>query len=177
MGASYRGSPMSKKPKKKKSLPPKSASGLGSIQSFDIAELLANVERVQKELVESQQYLRDRTVEGSAGGGMVRISLKGDHRVAGVKISPQCLDPEDIEVLEDLIAAAINDALAKLESLAATEAQGTLSQLGPIPGLDEFLGQSLMSGPDPTSSLNSSSSPDRGPRSHHLGADESDHNA
>lgn len=142
---------MSKKSGKKKVPSPKGrARGSAPIGlpatpgGLDLSHLLDQVRQVQEEVAKAQRSLSERVVEGSAGGGMVRISMRGDHRVAAVEVAPECIDPDDVEMLEDLIVAAVNDALVKLEELAAGVAGAPLASLGSIPGLD------AISGPGPT---------------------------
>ncbi len=134
---------MSKKPKRRKAASPirhttKSSfpAMAGTSSAFDMTNLLEQVQQVQAEFVKAQEALREQVVEGSAGGGMVRVSMRGDHRVTAVAIAEECVDPDDLEMLQDLIAAAVNDATAKVEELTAGIAGGSLASLGSFPGLE-----------------------------------------
>jgi nucleoid-associated protein EbfC len=70
---------------------------------------------LQKKFEEMQEKLKDERAEGTAGNGLVNISLNGEHEMIDIKIKPECVDPDDVEGLEDLIRAAYNDASKKLE--------------------------------------------------------------
>jgi DNA-binding YbaB/EbfC family protein len=150
---------MSKKPRKKKYQGQKqSIDSLGSLQlpggsgKFDLSLVLEQARQIQEQMAKAQAELREQLVEGSAGGGMVRVSMRGDHRITAIKIAPECIDPDDVEMLEDLIVAAANDALSKLEEL-AMGAAGPLASLGSIPGLETIPGLESITGADLPRSL------------------------
>ncbi|MFZ0565905.1 MAG: YbaB/EbfC family nucleoid-associated protein [Chlamydiales bacterium] len=86
--------------------------------------------RLQETFREMQEKLKGVEAKGSAGSGLVSLTLNGEHEITEIKILPECVDPEEVEALEDLIRAAHNDAVKKLESS---------SSLGLPPGLDEFI--------------------------------------
>ncbi len=71
----------------------------------------------QELLARAQQELAEATVEGSAGGGAVRVTMSGDQKIKGIKIDPEVANPEDVELLEELIMAAIADASARAAEL------------------------------------------------------------
>ena len=71
----------------------------------------------QELLAKAQQELAESTVEGSAGGGAVRVTMSGDQKIKGIKIDPEVANPEDVELLEELIMAAIADATARAVEL------------------------------------------------------------
>jgi hypothetical protein len=73
----------------------------------------------QEMLAKAQQELAETSVEGSAGGGAVRVTMSGEQKIAGIKIQPDVVDPDDTEMLEDLIMAAITDAAEKAAALQA----------------------------------------------------------
>lgn len=79
-----------------------------------LAGLMQEAEKMQRRMVEAQEELTHTTVEGQAGGGMVKIKMNGRHDVLEVKINPAMMD-EDTDMLGDLIAAAVNDAVRKVE--------------------------------------------------------------
>jgi len=100
------------------------------------------MQKLQKEIAKLQDALGDMSVEGSAGGGMVTVKVNGKQKVLSVKIDPEVVTPDDVEMLEDLIAAASNQALDKSREMAQEEMQkiagGMLGNLPPgfkIPGL------------------------------------------
>ncbi len=96
--------------------------------------ILKQAKQLQAKLAKAQEELAQATVEASSGGGAVTIIMSGNQRVKGVKISPDAANPEDIELLEDLVMAAMNEAIGKSQELAQSrlgEATGGLN----IPGL------------------------------------------
>lgn len=88
----------------------------------------------QEMLAKAQEELAQATVEGSAGGGAVKVSMSGEHRITGITIQPDVVDPEDVEMLQDMILAAITDAhdrVSELQSQSFSSITGGLN----IPGL------------------------------------------
>ncbi|HVE46714.1 MAG TPA: YbaB/EbfC family nucleoid-associated protein [Acidimicrobiales bacterium] len=102
---------------------------------LDIGALLQQAQAMQQQLVEAQQAAAEQVVEGQAGGGAVRIRVTGGLQFEQVSINPAALDPEDVAMLEDLVVAACNDAVAQAQAL-NQQALGSLdtSALG-LPGL------------------------------------------
>ncbi len=96
---------------------------------------LQQVKALQEKMAKIQADLALRTVEASAGGGMVVVTVNGKQEVLSIKIDPQVVDPQDIEMLQDLIAAAVNDGLRKAQEMAASE-MGKLAGGLNIPGLN-----------------------------------------
>lgn len=92
------------------------------------------LQQMQNRLAKMQQELAETTVEGTAGGGAVRVTANGLRAVEGVKIDPEAIDPNDIELLEDMILGAINEAMKKAEDLAA-EKMGAITGGLNIPGM------------------------------------------
>lgn len=80
----------------------------------NLGNLMKEAQKMQQRMQEAQQQLTELLVTGVSGGGMITITMNGRHDVTGVKVKPTLLD-EDVEMLEDLIAAAINDAVRKIE--------------------------------------------------------------
>lgn len=85
---------------------------------------------MQKKFQEMQEQLKDEKAEGSAGNGLVKLTLNGEHEMLELKIKPECVDPDDVEGLEDLIRAAYNEAAKKLEK----SSMGDLGGLSGLPG-------------------------------------------
>ncbi|HVA32885.1 MAG TPA: YbaB/EbfC family nucleoid-associated protein [Candidatus Baltobacteraceae bacterium] len=77
------------------------------------AQLMAQVKKMQAEMTKAQDELANTIVTGSAGGGAVTVEATCDQRIKSVKIGKEAVDPDDVETLEDLVVAAVNDALAK----------------------------------------------------------------
>jgi len=92
------------------------------------------LQQMQNRLLKMQQELEEATVEGSAGGGAVRAVVNGTRTVKSISIDPEAVDPDDIEILEDMVLTAINDAMAKAEQLAA-EKMGAITGGLNIPGI------------------------------------------
>ncbi|MFC4324336.1 YbaB/EbfC family nucleoid-associated protein [Litchfieldia salsa] len=86
--------------------------GMGNMQ-----KMMKQMQKMQKDMAKAQEELSDKTVEGTAGGGMVTVIVNGQKEIIDVKIKEDVVDPEDIEMLQDLVLAATNDALKKMEDL------------------------------------------------------------
>ena len=95
---------------------------------------MRQAKELQAKLAKAQEELEDTTLEASAGGGAVTITINGQQKVQSVKISPEAVDPQDIELLEDLILTAMNEAVKKSQEL-AQERLGALTGGLKIPGL------------------------------------------
>lgn len=100
----------------------------------NLNNLLKQAQNFQKKLEEKQQELEVKTVEASSGGGAVTVVANGKKQIIDLKIKPEVVDPDDIEMLEDLVLAAVNEALKKSEEMIASE-MGKLTQGVNIPGL------------------------------------------
>jgi len=96
--------------------------------------LMRQMQQMQERLAKIQDGLASETVEGSAGGGAVNVTMTGQQKVQGVKIDPSVLDPDDVEMLQDLMVAAFNDAQAKSQQLAESRLKSLTGGLK-IPGL------------------------------------------
>lgn len=83
----------------------------------DMGSLLKQAQQMQKRMQEMERELGERIVEGTAGGGMVKVYVNGLQDVQAVKINPAAVDPEDVEALEDLVTAALRQALAAAKDL------------------------------------------------------------
>jgi nucleoid-associated protein EbfC len=83
-----------------------------------MSALLAQAQQMQQKLLEAQQQLANSEVHGEAGGGLVKVTVKGSGEVVGVQIDPKVVDPADIETLQDLIVGAMGDASAQVTKMA-----------------------------------------------------------
>jgi DNA-binding YbaB/EbfC family protein len=92
------------------------------------------IQQMQNRLVKIQQELAEAVVEGTAGGGVVTARVTGAREFQGIKIDPSAVDPDDVEMLEDLITAAVQDAMARATTL-SEEKMGALTGGMKIPGL------------------------------------------
>lgn len=95
---------------------------------------MQQVKALQEKMAKIQEQLLTMTVEATAGGGMVTVVMNGRQELVSLKLEPQVVDPEDIDMLQDLIVAAVNDALRKSQEMAAGE-MGKLAGGLNIPGL------------------------------------------
>jgi DNA-binding YbaB/EbfC family protein len=101
----------------------------------NLGQMMKQAQAMQQRMEEMQARLGALEVEGSAGGGMVRVTMSGKAEVKRVKIDPALVDPAEVEVLEDLVVAAIADAKAKAEGLVAEEMAKVTGGLELPPGL------------------------------------------
>ena len=101
---------------------------------FDMNKLLQQAQQMQAQMQQAQEELAHETVEASAGGGMVTVTATGAGEITGIKIDPKAIDPEDPDLLQDLVLAAVNEALRSAQALAQSKLGGSLGSLG-IPGL------------------------------------------
>ncbi|CAM5198322.1 Nucleoid-associated protein OS=Ureibacillus acetophenoni OX=614649 GN=SAMN05877842_1255 PE=3 SV=1 [Ureibacillus acetophenoni] len=88
--------------------------GMGNMQG-----MMKKMQKMQKEMMQAQEELNAREFEGTAGGGMVKVTVNGQREVLGVNLDPSVVDPDDVEMLQDLVVVAINDALKKVEETTA----------------------------------------------------------
>lgn len=98
------------------------------------ARLMAQIKKMQAEMAKAQEELATTVVQGSAGGGVVTVDVTCDQRVKSVKISPDAVDPADVETLEDLVTAAINDALTRAQEASQKRMQSVTGGIN-IPGM------------------------------------------
>jgi DNA-binding YbaB/EbfC family protein len=101
----------------------------------DLGGMMKQLQQMQGEMMKAQEALKDETVEASAGGGMVKVKMSGDLRLLELTISPDAIDPEDAEILQDMILAAVNEALRSAQELAASKMSGVTGGLGGPGGL------------------------------------------
>lgn len=106
-----------------------SAGGQASMQ-----KQLQQVQQMQRKMEEMQQELEDKEIEATAGGGAVSVTVNGKKQITAIQLKPEVVDPEDIEMLQDLIMVAANEALRQMEELSQNE-MGKLTGGLSIPGL------------------------------------------
>ncbi len=87
---------------------------------------MRQAQELQAKLAKAQQELAETTVEASSGGGAVKVTINGQQKIQSVKIAPEAINPDDVELLEDLVLTAVNEAIAKSQEL-ATEHLGKLT--------------------------------------------------
>jgi nucleoid-associated protein EbfC len=107
---------------------------------MDMNKLLQQVEQMQGQMQKAQDELATETVEATAGGGMVTVKANGAGEIQEIKIDPKAIDPNDPEMLEDMVLAAVNEAIRSAQSLVEAKlgplAGGALGGLG-LPGLGQ----------------------------------------
>ncbi|MCF8079627.1 MAG: YbaB/EbfC family nucleoid-associated protein [Desulfobacterales bacterium] len=99
-----------------------------------MGNLMKQAQKLQGRMLELQEELAGRTVETAAGGGMVRVVANGRQQIESIQIEKEVVDPEDVEMLQDLILAAVNDALTKAQEMVSEE-MGKVTGGMNIPGL------------------------------------------
>ncbi len=101
--------------------------------------MMKQAQKLQAKMAKVQEELVGKTVEGDAGGGMVVVTANGHQEVTGIKINPEVVDPEDVEMLEDLILAAIQQAREKAQAMSEKEMQKATAGMIP-PGMMQGMG-------------------------------------
>src|SRR5919108_6176169 len=108
--------------------------------SFDMNKMMEQVQQMQSQMQQAQEELKNETVQATAGGGMVTVTATGDGEIKEIKIDPKAIDPSDPEMLEDMVVAAVNEAIRSARSLMESKlgglAGGALGGLG-LPGLGQ----------------------------------------
>jgi DNA-binding YbaB/EbfC family protein len=105
--------------------------------SMDLNKLMQQAQQMQEQMAKAQEELAQETVEASAGGGMVTVKATGALEITEIKIAPEAIDPDDPDLLSDMVLAAVNEALRSAQSLVESKlgsAMGGMQGLG-LPGL------------------------------------------
>ena len=97
-------------------------------------QMMAQARKMQEQLAAAQENIAQSTVDASAGGGMVKVTVNGEMQITSLKIDPEALDPEDVEMLEDMVMAAVNEALRGVGELANRQMGAVTGGLN-IPGM------------------------------------------
>ncbi|WP_114572289.1 YbaB/EbfC family nucleoid-associated protein [Exiguobacterium flavidum] len=103
--------------------------GMGNMNN-----MMKQMQKMQKEMAKAQEELKDLTVTGTAGGGMVSIVADGHKNIVDVIIKEEVIDPDDVDMIQDLVLAATNDALKKVDEL-VSEKMGRFTQGMNVPGM------------------------------------------
>jgi DNA-binding YbaB/EbfC family protein len=93
-------------------------------QPPNLQKMLQQAQEMMAAQQEAQDALKEERVEASAGGGMVKVTVTGDMRIEAIHLEPDAVDPEDVEMLQDLVLAAVNQALSQAEEIAAKKMEG-----------------------------------------------------
>jgi nucleoid-associated protein EbfC len=103
----------------------------------NLNQMMKQVQQMQAEMAKAQEQLKSEVVEASAGGGMVTVKISGDLQIREIRIDPDAVDPDDVELLQDMVLAATNEAIRSAQELAASKMGGVTGGLGDLglPGL------------------------------------------
>lgn len=94
------------------------AKGFGGMGGMNMNALMKQAQKMQKQMEETQAALAEQIIETTSGGGAVKISITGKKEIKEIKINPDVVDPDDVEMLEDLILSAVNEALRQADEMA-----------------------------------------------------------
>ena len=111
----------------------RSGGGYGGMGNMN--NLMKQAQKMQRQMEEAQAELEAQEVTASVGGGVVSVTMSGKKEVTKVEIKEEAVDPDDVETLEDLIMAAVNEALRKIEELSQSKMAGLTGGLGNLGGL------------------------------------------
>lgn len=101
---------------------------------MDMKQMMRQAQKMQAELAKAQEEIKTMTAEATAGGGMVKVVANGDMTVDSIVIDPEAVDPEDVEMLQDMVAAAVNEALRGVSEISSQRLNAATGGLN-IPGL------------------------------------------
>ncbi|HOB19205.1 MAG TPA: YbaB/EbfC family nucleoid-associated protein [Candidatus Atribacteria bacterium] len=104
--------------------------GMGNLN-----DLMKQAKKMQEQMLKMQQELEEKTVEATVGGGMVTVVANGKKELISIEIKPEAVDPDDVEMLQDLILAAVNEALRQADEMVQTEMAKITGGMGMPPGL------------------------------------------
>ncbi len=107
----------------------------GGPGGFDVNALMKQAQQMQQQMEQAQEQLKAETVEASAGGGMVKVTMGGDMTLRDISIDPEAIDPEEAELLADMVQAAVNEALRAAQELAGSKMGGITGDMGGLGGL------------------------------------------
>jgi DNA-binding YbaB/EbfC family protein len=97
---------------------------------FDMNALMKQAQQMQNDMLQAQEQLKDEVVEASAGGGMVKVKMGGDLTLREITIDPEAIDPEESEILADMVQAAVNEGLRAAQELASSKMGGVTGGMG-----------------------------------------------
>ena len=99
-----------------------------------LGQMMKQAQKMQAKIMKIQEEMGEQSVEASAGGGMVTVTANGKQEILSIRIEPEVVDPEDVEMLQDLVAAAVNEALKKAQEMMAEEMAKVTGGMN-IPGM------------------------------------------
>jgi DNA-binding YbaB/EbfC family protein len=101
----------------------------------NLNQMMRQVQQMQADMLKAQEELKNEVVEASAGGGMVTVKLSGDLELKELRIDPEAVDPDDVDMLQDMVQAAVNEAIRSAQELAASKMGAATGGLGGPGGL------------------------------------------
>ena len=101
---------------------------------MNMQEMMTQARKMQEQLAQAQESMKDVTIDASAGGGMVKATVNGDLELVSIQIDPDALDPEDVDLLQDMIVAAVNEAIRGVSEVASKQMSSITGGLN-IPGM------------------------------------------
>ena len=107
---------------------------MGGIGGANMNQMIKQAQKMQQDMLKMQEELDQMTVEASSGGGMVTVTATAKKEITAIKIKPEAVDPEDVEMLEDLILSAVREALSQADKVSA-EQMGKITGGMNMPGL------------------------------------------
>ncbi len=108
--------------------------GMGGMGGGNMNNMIRQAQKMQEEMLKAQEELGEKTVEASVGGGVVTVVANGKKELVSVVIKPEAVDPDDVEMLQDLIVSAVNEAMRKADDMAASSMSRITGGMS-IPGL------------------------------------------
>ena len=101
---------------------------------MDMKQMMRQAQKMQKQLAEAQEEIAEMSYEASAGGGMVKVVAAGDMTISSIEIDPEAVDPDDVEMLQDMVLAAVNEALRGMGEISEARLSSVTGGMG-IPGM------------------------------------------
>ena len=101
---------------------------------MDLNAIMKQAQQMQADMAKAQEELKNESVDATVGGGMVSVKMSGDLELQELKIDPQAVDPEDVDMLQDMVLAAVNEAIRSAQELAASKMNQAAGGLGGLGG-------------------------------------------
>ncbi|NLK38449.1 MAG: YbaB/EbfC family nucleoid-associated protein [Epulopiscium sp.] len=95
--------------------------GMGNLGGMNMNNLMKQAQKMQKQMLEAQEALAEKTLEITSGGGAIKVTITGKKELKEIKINPEVVDPDDVEMLEDLVLSAVNEAVRQADEMYANE--------------------------------------------------------
>ena len=107
---------------------------MGGMGGMNMNNIMKQAQKMQKQMLETQETLNQKTLEMTSGGGAVKIVISGKKEIQSIKIDPEVVDPDDVEMLEDLILSAVNEAIRQADEMYTNEMGKITGGLGGLGG-------------------------------------------